>query len=112
MERRETFYLQSIYQVLHLSRFWESPEEETTSFLQQPRKSDTHTVKRTSFKIHTHPVINRPDREKESRELTEMTSLCQQGSLIIIMSITLNMLGCFNPTLGQIWTNPNIGLKM
>jgi len=19
--------------------------------------------------------------------------------------------GCFNPTLGQIWTNPNIGLK-
>jgi len=22
------------------------------------------------------------------------------------------MLGCFNPTLGQIWTNPNIGLKM
>jgi len=25
---------------------------------------------------------------------------------------TLKMLGCFNPTLGQIWTNPNIGLKM
>jgi len=22
------------------------------------------------------------------------------------------MLGCFNPNLGQIWTNPNIGLKM
>jgi len=22
------------------------------------------------------------------------------------------MLGCFNPTLGQIWTNPNVGLKM
>jgi len=22
------------------------------------------------------------------------------------------MLGCFNPTLGQIWTNSNIGLKM
>jgi len=21
------------------------------------------------------------------------------------------MLGCFNPTLGQIWTNPAIGLK-
>jgi len=21
------------------------------------------------------------------------------------------MLGCFNPTLGQIWTNPNVGLK-
>jgi len=25
---------------------------------------------------------------------------------------TLKMLGCFNPTLGQIWTNPNFGLKM
>jgi len=24
---------------------------------------------------------------------------------------TLKMLGCFNPTLGQIWTNPNIGFK-
>jgi len=22
------------------------------------------------------------------------------------------MLGCFNPTLGQIWTNPNVGLEM
>jgi len=22
------------------------------------------------------------------------------------------MLGCFNPNLGQIWTNPNAGLKM
>jgi len=22
------------------------------------------------------------------------------------------MLGCFNPNLGQIWTNPAIGLKM
>jgi len=22
------------------------------------------------------------------------------------------MLGCFNPYLGQIWTNPNVGLKM
>jgi len=22
------------------------------------------------------------------------------------------MLGCFNPILGQIWTNSNIGLKM
>jgi len=22
------------------------------------------------------------------------------------------MLGCFNPTLGKIWTNTNIGLKM
>jgi len=25
---------------------------------------------------------------------------------------SLKMLGCFNPTLGQILTNPNIGLKM
>jgi len=24
----------------------------------------------------------------------------------------LKMLGCFNPILGQIWTNSNIGLKM
>jgi len=24
---------------------------------------------------------------------------------------TLKMLGCFNPTLGQIWTNPDVGLK-
>jgi len=24
---------------------------------------------------------------------------------------TLKMLGCFNPTLSQIWTNPNVGLK-
>jgi len=22
------------------------------------------------------------------------------------------MLGCFNPNVGQIWTNPNVGLKM
>jgi len=22
------------------------------------------------------------------------------------------MLGCFNPNFGQIWTNPNVGLKM
>jgi len=22
------------------------------------------------------------------------------------------MLGCFDPTLGQIWINPNVGLKM
>jgi len=22
------------------------------------------------------------------------------------------MLGCFNPKLGQIWTTPNVGLKM
>jgi len=22
------------------------------------------------------------------------------------------MLGCFTPNLGQIWTNPNVGLKM
>jgi len=22
------------------------------------------------------------------------------------------MLGCFDPNLGQIWTNPNVGLKM
>jgi len=21
-------------------------------------------------------------------------------------------MGCFNPNLGQIWTNPNVGLKM
>jgi len=27
-------------------------------------------------------------------------------------SNTLKRLGCVNPTLGQIWTNPNIGLKM
>jgi len=25
--------------------------------------------------------------------------------------ITLKMLGCFNPTLGQIWTNPNSWFK-
>jgi len=25
---------------------------------------------------------------------------------------TLKMLGCFNPILGQTWTNSNIGLKM
>jgi len=22
------------------------------------------------------------------------------------------MLGCFNPNLGQIWTNPNVGFKI
>jgi len=22
------------------------------------------------------------------------------------------VLGCFNPSLGQIWTNPNVGLKI
>jgi len=25
---------------------------------------------------------------------------------------TLTMLGCLNPNLGKIWTNPNVGLKM
>jgi len=25
---------------------------------------------------------------------------------------TLKMLGCFNPTLGEIWINSNVGLKM
>jgi len=25
---------------------------------------------------------------------------------------TLKMLGCFNPTFGQIWTNPKVWLKM
>jgi len=24
----------------------------------------------------------------------------------------VKMLGCFNPNLGQIWTNPNVGIKM
>jgi len=27
-----------------------------------------------------------------------------------IITYTLKMLGCFNPILGQIWTNPAIGL--
>jgi len=22
------------------------------------------------------------------------------------------MMGCFNPNLGQVWTNPNVGLKI
>jgi len=38
------------------------------------------------------------------------------GSAVFIQShYTLNnaaMLGCFNPNLGQIWTNLNVGLKM
>jgi len=25
---------------------------------------------------------------------------------------TVKVLGCFNPNLGRIWTNPNVGLKM
>jgi len=28
-----------------------------------------------------------------------------------IFFYTQKMLGCFNPNLGQIWTNPNAGLK-
>jgi len=28
-----------------------------------------------------------------------------------IKNVILKMLGCFNPIMGQIWTNSNIGLK-
>jgi len=30
----------------------------------------------------------------------------------LLTDITLKLLGCFKPNLGQIWTNPNVGLKM
>jgi len=31
----------------------------------------------------------------------------------ICLNITLlTMLGCLNPNLGQMWTNPNVGLKI
>jgi len=30
----------------------------------------------------------------------------------ILMTYTLKSLSCLNPTLGQIWTNSNVGLKM
>jgi len=30
----------------------------------------------------------------------------------VAIVFSLKMLGCFNPTLGQIWTNPNNGLKI
>ncbi len=32
-------------------------------------------------------------------------------SLLFNTVYTLKMLGCFNPTLGQIWTNPAVGLN-
>jgi len=41
----------------------------------------------------------------------ESTNYVNTGTLLgkIIHS---TMLGCFNPNLGQIWTKPNVGLKM
>jgi len=30
----------------------------------------------------------------------------------LVLSYTLKMLGCFNPNFCQIWTKPNVGLKM
>jgi len=30
---------------------------------------------------------------------------------VSIQQFTKQMLGCFNPNLGKIWTNPNVGLK-
>jgi len=34
------------------------------------------------------------------------------GDTVASKTYTLKMLGCFNPILGQIWTNPNVGLKI
>jgi len=34
----------------------------------------------------------------------------QQSNFKSALNHTLKMLGCFNPTLGQIWTNPAIVL--
>jgi len=41
-----------------------------------------------------------------------LTSVEWSATYQPITHYTLKMLGCFNPTLGQIWTNPNIGLKI
>jgi len=34
------------------------------------------------------------------------------GKLTLYIGSKQKMMGCFNPNLGQIWTNPNVGLKM
>jgi len=45
--------------------------------------------------------------------MAKMVFSCKTNSSNLCFTTnTLKMLGCFNPTLGQIWTNPNIGLKM
>jgi len=35
-----------------------------------------------------------------------------KGCILVLQLYTLQILGCFNPNLGQIWTNPKVGLKM
>jgi len=43
----------------------------------------------------------------------QVLNYCIFSLFLLFFYYTLyKMLGCFNPTLGQIWTNPNIGLKM
>jgi len=32
--------------------------------------------------------------------------------VLLFSLVFYTMLGCFNPKLGQIWTNPNVGLKL
>jgi len=37
--------------------------------------------------------------------------MSKNGKLLFYLVLTLKMQGCFNPTLGQKWTNPAIGLN-
>jgi len=41
-----------------------------------------------------------------------MTYTSKLIALKNVMQQLFYTLGCFNPNLGQIWTNPNVGLKM
>jgi len=44
---------------------------------------------------------------------TEEHEFCDLNSSQTFLNMyALKMLGCFNPILGQIWTNPSVGLKI
>jgi len=60
------------------------------------KKKASHTYKINNNKLLAENATNRK---------------CQNG-FRNLGTITLKMLGCFRPTLGQIWTNPAIGLNM
>jgi len=42
----------------------------------------------------------------------ERDDLRQCLRTLVLNHMWMHMLGCFNPNLGRIWTNPNVGLKM
>jgi len=61
----------------------------------------------------------KPPHRKETRcshSIQEMSTRCWRTLThwydTGLLAYTLKMLGCFNPNLGKIWKNPNVGLKM